>query len=132
MENMKILNQFHRFFLRFRYPFSLPEDVATALGLSISNQLSFEEFIKKITNSSTRPTTLLKFMSRRKAEEAFKGATRKEKFKQSSLFSYYFTEGWLEFILHFDEQSRLRRIYLKHIQIKGEDGVEITLDKQVE
>ena len=40
---MKVLNSFSHFFLRFRYPVSMPEDVAIALGIEISNYLIIEE-----------------------------------------------------------------------------------------
>lgn len=126
---MKILNRLYRFFLRFRYPVSMPEDVAEALGITISNFLTFEEFVDQLTSPACRPTKLLKFMPREEAEQAFSGALRKERFKQNSLFSYYFNGSWLEFVLLFDEQSRLRRIYLQHRQLKQDEGIEISLNK---
>ena len=42
---MKIFRPFIHLFIRFRYPVSMPEDVAADLGLDISNSLSFKEFI---------------------------------------------------------------------------------------
>lgn len=128
---MKALDSFYRFFLRFRYPVSLPEDIAEALGINVSNYLTFDEFVNQLTSPACRPTKLLKFMPRDKAEEAFRGALRKERFKQNTLFSYYFSEGWMEFALLFDEQSRLRRIYLHHRKIAQEEGIEIPLCKEV-
>ncbi len=53
-------------------------------------------------------------MPREQAERVFSGATCKERFKQESLYSYYFYEGWIEFVLIFDDDSRLRRLYLLH------------------
>lgn len=126
---MKVFDHLWRFFLRFRYPVSLPEDIAKALGVHLSNFLTFEEFVKMLSCPSFRPTRLQKFMSRKKAEEAFQGALKKEHFRQKSLFSYYFNEGWLEFILLFDEESRLRRIYIQHKQIPEELGLEIPLSR---
>jgi len=124
---MKTLDLLYRFLVRFRYPVTLPEDVAMALGIQVSNFITFEEFVSRLTSPNCRPTRLLKFMPREQAEKAFQHAQRKEPFKQNSLFSFYFKEGWLEFILQFDDQSRLRRIYLQHKQIKQDEGIEIPL-----
>ena len=124
---MKAFSFIFRLMLRFRYPVSLPEDVATALGVDVSNHITFEEFVSRITSPACRPTKLTKFMPRDQAEEAFNTACRKERFKQNSLYSYYFTEGWMEFILKFDDQSRLRRVYLQHKHIHEDSGIEITL-----
>lgn len=129
---MKALDHFYRFFLRFRYPVSLPEDVANALGLPLSNFVTFQEFVHQLLNPSSRPTRLTRFMPREQAEAAFKTALRIEKFKQNTLFSYYFSEGWMEFVLLFDEQSRLRRVYLQHKELKQEERVEILLNKGIE
>lgn len=120
-------NLLHRFFLRFRYPVSLPEDVARALGIEVSNFISFEEFVSRLICPSCRPTRLKKFMPREKAEAAFHGALRKERYQQNTLCSYYFNEGWMEFILSFDEHSRLRRIYIQHKKISTDQGVELQL-----
>lgn len=122
-----VLNLFYRLFLRFRYPVSLPEDVAKALGVSFSNYISFEDFVKKLTCPSCQPTKLKKFMPREEAEAAFHEALRKERFQHNTLFSYYFNEGWMEFVLQFDEHSRLRRIYIQHKKIVQEEGIEIPL-----
>lgn len=119
----------YRFSVRFRYPVSLPEDVAQALGINASNYLTFEEFVNQLVQPSCRPTKLTKFMPRDEAEAAFQTALRKERFKHNSLYSYYFSEGWMEFVLFFDEHSRLRRIYLQHKKISQEEGVEIFLNK---
>ncbi len=113
---------------RIRYPVSLPEDIAFALGIPLSNHLSFQDFVKQLTCPQCRPTNLLKFMPREKAEEAFGKALRKERFATNSLFSFYFAkEGWVEFVLQFDEKSRLRRVYLQHKQIPHDQGFEIRL-----
>lgn len=127
---MKPLTQFFNFFLRFRYPVSLPEDVASALGIDLSNSQSFDEFIAYLISQEYRPTRVSKFMFRGKAEAAFQGALKKERFKEKTIFSYYFSEGWMEFILLFDEQSRLRRIYLQHKSIDNHEGIEIPLFKE--
>ena len=106
------------FFLRFRYPVSLPEDVAGDLGFNFSNELSFREFVNYLTDPNHRPTKLIRFMPREQAEQIFRTALRREHFTHHSLFSYYFNGGWMEFVLDFDTQSRLRRLYLRHKDIK--------------
>lgn len=124
---MKAFDLVYRFLLRFRYPVSLPEEVASALGIDVSNFVSFEEFVSVLTSPTCRPTRLTKYMSRERAEEAFKTALRKERFKRNTLYSYYFNEGWLVFILQFDDQHRLSRIYLQHKRIKQDRGIELSL-----
>jgi hypothetical protein len=106
---------------------TLPEDVAKALGIYISNYITFDKLVHLLTCPSCRPTRLKRYMTREKAEEAFQNAHCKELFKGTSLFSFYFPEGWMEFLLEFDNQSRLRRLYLRHKNIKQERGVEILL-----
>lgn len=123
---MKVLTPLFRLLVRFRYPVSTPEDVAADLGLNMSNDLTFDQFINCLTNPCYRPTKLMKFMPREKAEEMFQLALRKEKFKQNSLFSYYFNGGWMEFMLLFDEQSRLRRLYIRHKDIKQKYEIPIS------
>ena len=54
-------------------------------------------------------------------------ALRKERFSSSSLYSFYFNEGWLEFELQFDADSLLRRVYLHHKLIQDEDTFELRL-----
>ena len=124
---MRAYDHLCRFFLRFRYPVSLPEDIALSLGLQISNFVTFNQFVDCLTSPRCRPTRLHKFMSREAAEEAFQNAHTKEYFTNSTLFSFYFPEGWLEFTLEFDEDERLRRLYLNHKHIKFERGVELSL-----
>lgn len=123
MQNVwkQILYLFHRF----RYPFSTPEDVAKALGARLPNHLSFNKFLCELTHPSFCPSKLSKYMPREKAEAAFSNAT--ECFQQNnfSLFSYYFKGGWMEFVLYFDNDSRLRRIYLHHQSIKDEFEIKL-------
>lgn len=118
----------YQFILRVRYPISLPEDIALDLGINAPNFLSFEEFVANLTNPLSRPQKVSRFMPREVAESAFQNAQRKEKFSRNSLYSYYMYEGWLEFSLYFDEQSRLRRIYVQHKLLAAERGVEIPLN----
>lgn len=124
---MKALDCFFRFFLRFRYPVTLPEDIAHSLGVNVSNFVTFDEFVKTLTGPNCCPTTLKKLMVRKDAEAAFCGAQRKEKFQRNTLVSYYFNEGWLEFNLQFDAESKLRRIYIQHKKIESDQGVELRL-----
>lgn len=124
---MSALDSLSRFFSRFRYPFTLPEDIANALGINVSNYVTFDEFMKLLTSPSCNPTKLTKFMPRKKAEGAFKGAQRKEQFTKNTLISYYFPEGWVEFNLEFDGNSELRRVYIQHKQISEERGIELHL-----
>ncbi|NGX42820.1 MAG: hypothetical protein K940chlam7_01108 [Chlamydiae bacterium] len=127
---MKALDHFSRFFLRFRYPVTLPEDIAIALGVDVSNYQTFTELVRCLESPDCCPTRLEKYMPRHEAENAFAGAQRKDCFKRSSLFSYYFSEGWMEFSLEFDPESRLRRVYIYHKEIQNERGIEIHLRKQ--
>ena len=117
---------FRRFLIRFRYPMSMPEDVANDLGLEISNLVTFNEFIHRLTSPESRPKKLIRFMPREQAESVFSTALRKEKFNQNSLFSYYFNGGWMEFALSFDGQSRLRRIYIHHKDLKQKYEIPIS------
>lgn len=129
---MKAFDQFCRFLLRFRYPITLPEEIAQALGIELPNFLTFDQFFNRLTCPNCRPTRLARFMQREQAEEAFLHAHCKESFKHSSLFSFYFSEGCLEFVLQFDDQSRLRRLYMHHRYLKQERGVEIRLNSPTE
>lgn len=123
---MRVFNPFWHFFLRFRYPVSMPEDVATDLGLNISNFLTFQEFINHLIDPRHRPKNLIRFMPRNQAEDIFRYALRKERFQQNSLFSYHFKGGWMEFILQFDDQSRLRRLYIRHKDLKQKYEIPIS------
>lgn len=114
-------------YLRFRYPISLPEEVGEALGISCYKLTSITELIDHIASPHCFPTKIYKFMSRDDAEELFSAALKKERFHASSLFSYYFHEGWMEFVLIFGEDNTLRRVYMQHKAILEEEGVELCL-----
>lgn len=124
---MRKFNCFSRLFLRFRYPVTLPEDIAKALGIHVSNYVTFDEFFSTLTSPECHPTNIKKFMPRHEVEFAFTNAQRKEHFRQMSLYSYYFSEGWIEFKLEFDSNSLLRRIYIQHRNIQDERGIELQL-----
>ncbi|MCB1112240.1 MAG: hypothetical protein H7A37_00160 [Chlamydiales bacterium] len=124
---MNWLDPFSRFFARFRYPVSLPEDVAKALGITVSNFLTFEQFLACLTSTDCRPVRLAKFMPREEAEELFSGSTEINRFGDRTAISYYFDhDGWLELSLIFKD-GKLRRVYLNHRKITQEEGVEIPL-----
>lgn len=122
----KFLNIFSQLFFRFRYPFSTPEEIASDIGLNLTNHCSFEELISSLTNPSHRPSKISKFMPRNRAENLFQAALRSERFSCNTLFSYYFKGGWVDFILHFDEQSRLRRLYIFHKDLKQRCEISIS------
>lgn len=122
---MQLLASLCRLLLRFRYPVSMPEDVARDLGCTTSYFFTLEDLLSELLLPQFRSPNLKKFMPRSRAEEVFKMAYRKEKFRDDTLFSYYFKEGWIEFVLQFDAQGRLRRMYLLHKDLKQK--VEISL-----
>ena len=122
---MQFFTAVQQMFVRFRYPVSMPEDVAMALGICVENNIVFKKFLN--TCRECQPTRLSKFMPRMEAERAFHGALRKEKFLASSLYSFYFNEGWLEFELQFDTNSLLRRVYVHHKLISGAGIYELSL-----
>src|SRR4051812_48473904 len=123
---LKTFKPLLRLFVRFRYPISTPEEVGSDLGLNISNLLTFQEFIACLTHPHYRPAKLTRFMPRQQAEDIFRQARRKERFQQDSLFSYHFNGGWMEFMLQFDEQSRLRRLYIRHKDLKQKHEISIS------
>lgn len=96
----------------------MPEEVAADLGLNLPNTLSFKQFVNCLLDPSRPPAKLTRFMPRENAECIFRLAKRKEIFQSNSMFSYYFKGGWMEFILQFDGQSRLRRVYIRHKDFK--------------
>lgn len=111
---MHLRESLMRLINRFRYPSSLSENIARDVGLFLPNSLNFTQFLSALAAPPHPPTKLRKFMKRLQAESAFETAFKKEKFKECSLFSYYFNErGWVVFALHFDENDFLRRVYLQ-------------------
>jgi hypothetical protein len=112
---------------RFRFPATLPQEITQALGIRMADPLSFDEFFKNLVSKETIPSRLRKMMPRPQAEAPFSSAQRKERFHENTIFSYYFNEGWLIFILRFDEQGRLRGLELRHERIQGESGLQLPL-----
>lgn len=126
-----MLRQLYRFVIRLRYPVCCPEDIGLALGIELSNSLSFDELVAKLAHGSYYADRLEKYMERPAAECAFANAQRIERFQHNTLASYYFHEGWMEFSLQFDAENRLRRVYLQHQYIPTVMGVEITLKQKL-
>ena len=124
---MKSLQLLRNLLVRFRYPMSLPEDIANALGISLSNALTFDELIQSLVGSACFPQRIQKYMPRHEVEKAFNTAKKCERFGDRTLCSFCFNEGWIEFILKFDSSSKLRRIYLLSKEIDNDLGIEIHL-----
>jgi hypothetical protein len=117
---------FYNLFLRWRYPFSLPEDICIPLGIEAQRSVDFAEFMHLLTTPQGCPRYLRRFMPRDKAEALFMNAKKKERFKNESLYSFYFGHTWVEFVLQFDVESRLRRVYMHNKDLK-DDGLEIRI-----
>ncbi|MGM0440412.1 MAG: hypothetical protein ACQEP8_04800 [Chlamydiota bacterium] len=115
---------------RWLYPVSLPEDIGEALGINIPPSITYQRLMEVLTDPQNCPHRLARYMPRELAEAAFSKALRKESFNHESVFSYYFREGWLEFVLLFDVDSCLRRVYLQHPALQEEDGWEIPLSRR--
>ncbi|MCH9609057.1 MAG: hypothetical protein S4CHLAM45_08180 [Chlamydiales bacterium] len=127
---MTMLNAFTRLVSRFRYPVSMPEDVAQDLGLLLPNTLSYCDFLSLLNTAQYRPTKLWKMMPRELAEMTFKSALKREEFRSSTLFSYYFNKSWLVFALYFDEDSKLRRLHLQCPSCVSVKSFDILLDEE--
>ena len=123
---MRFVDTICRLAARFRYPITLPEEVAEALGVEVSNFLTFETLISTLQESWGNPMRLARFMPRKLAESAFRCATSKDVFKDKTLISYYFQQGIIEFVLLFDEKGRLRRVYLQHKNLQNAIEIKLT------
>lgn len=128
---MGLYKRLVRLFQRIKNPISLPEDIGKDLGIQILyNELSFKDCIHNLTGGECCSKYLCKFMRRDEVEPLFKSAVRKEKFNDTSLFSYYIYDGWLAFKLVFDSEDRLRRVYLQHKDLHispTDEGLEMKL-----
>lgn len=120
-------NIFSHYTRRLRYPVSLPSEVADALGIEFPPEYSLEELINLLLEARARPKALIKYMKRENAENCFLNAVKRERFNQKTVISYYFSQGWVEFMLQFDNEARLRRLYLYHYSARTPQGVEIPL-----
>lgn len=112
--------------VRLRYPYALPSEIGNALGLSLDDTVLFPSLLDILSNLQ-KPGSLARFMTRKQAERCFCKASRCEKFTTSSLYSFRFNEGWVEFELQFDEEDKLRRLFLIHKEIHDKDRLEIPL-----
>jgi hypothetical protein len=112
--------------IRFRYPVSIPQDVADALGVHITNRYSAQELVDTLMNQDLKPTRLARLMPRIIAEDVFKAAL-KEKFHLKTICSFYLNNVRLVFILEFDHDSQLRRVYMNHKEIKLRNANEYPL-----
>ena len=121
------IDNFIRFIARFRYPISLPEDITKATGIPLKNLMCFERILHKLTNPKCNTVQLRKFMEMEEVCMAFRKAYKKEMFSKNCLFSYYFNEGWIEFKVCFDDDNKLRRVYLHHKSIQSDRGLELPL-----
>ena len=128
---MQLLESIIRLMSRFRYPVSLPEDVAKDLGMDLPNNIKFQKLIDLLATPGQRPAKLRKYMPRVSAESTFESALKKETFKSCSLFSYYFNKGWLVFALYFDEDEKLRRVYLQCPNCIDIDGFDLILEEEL-
>lgn len=124
---MKTWQMILRFMSRFRHHVSLPEDVSSALGIQFSNFISVSQLLRELASPRCHPTRLQRYMKRCEAEKAFQRAVRIERFSRHTLCSYYFKDGWLEFVLQFDEQGHLRRLYIHHKDLDRDEGLELPL-----
>lgn len=119
-----------RLLSRFRYPGSLPEELGRDLGIKIpraSLRLTLSALIQNLVILLPLSKKLYYRMCRESAEKSFRCAFKKEHFHSSTLFSYYFSEGWLVFTLHFDEEQRLRRLHLQCPHSFQENGFDLLL-----
>lgn len=126
---MDIFTHVLQILVRLRYPVSMPEDISSALGIQVGNSIRFKQLLEQLTAPTLKICNFTKFMPREEAERFFKEALRKDRFKQSSLYSFYFTEGWLEFELFFDDDSKLRRLYFHHRQLPSPSKHELMLQE---
>lgn len=127
---MQLLESLIRLISRFRYPVSLPEDVSRDLGIHLPNTLNFSDFLKLLSSPHHRSSKLSKYLPRYQAEAVFESALKKETFKSCSLFSYYFNKGWLVFALYYDQEARLRRVYIQCPDCEVLEGFDLPLNEE--
>lgn len=127
---MHLRESLMRLMSRFRYPVSMPEDIAKDLGIRIPATVSFKIFLGLLSAASSRSTKLRRLMPRRQAEAAFQNALKKEMFSSCSLFSYYFNQGWVVIALYFDDGARLRRAYFQCPACESMQGFDLLLEEE--
>jgi hypothetical protein len=121
-----ILNLFSYAKTRYYYPYTLPSQIGVALGIELADSISYPEFLLVLSQLPT-PPKLARYMCRATAEKAFRHATRCERYDNTTRYFFRFAEGWVEFELLFDENNKLRRLFLHHRSIQNQDRIEITL-----
>lgn len=102
-----------RLMSRFRYPVSLPEEIACDLGLMIPNTIQCKDLIRFLSSPNLPPIKLKKYMPRFRAESHFRSPVKSESFPNRTLFSYYLGKGWVVVSLYYDDQALLRRVSLQ-------------------
>lgn len=112
------------------YPVSNPSQVLAALGIQIKTRLKFRQFLRQIVTRS--PRRLYRRMPRSEAEKVFMTAYKKEIFHHTTLISYCFCQGWLEFVLEFDPRDNLRRLYVQHRLLNSSQSIELELPEMEE
>ncbi len=127
---MQLRAQLVKLLHRFRYPVSLPHDIAHDLGLNAPPTTSLAVFLEFLCSSSPKPCRLRKWMMRCQAEASFQTALKKETFGGCSLFSYGFNKGWLVIALYFDERDLLRRAFVHCPTCEGgnKEGFDLILE----
>jgi hypothetical protein len=125
----KFFHTLGRLVKRFQHPRSWVKDVADDLGVQLPPDVSLEAMLLHLQGKDFRPRSLFLSMPRRRAEEAFQKALKKEVYESCSLFSYYFDPGWLVMALYFDQFQHLSKVFVScpaEFQCKG---FSILLDK---
>jgi len=121
-----MIEAIYRFLVRFRHPYSLPEELGIAVGHALPNHLCFEELLGLLQGEDFIPSTLYHNMPRREALKAFQTALKKEFFGNRASLSFQFSCGWIQFDLDF-ESEKLRRVFLHHPKLPLSDKHEIRL-----
>jgi hypothetical protein len=126
--HMKIFKFVLKFFVDNQVDHLLPDELLKTLGLDLEGKSSIEDFVEKLNHSKSLHVKLKKFMTRREVENTFLSAEKKEHFSRHSLYSYYFSKGWLGFFVSFDQDLKLRRVYLQYKSLRYQDFIELYLD----
>ncbi len=125
---MKFLDSCLRLFCQFKYPLSLPDEVALAIGMRQANFIPFDLLCKTITPPRDAPKALKKYMNRKEAEKVFKSALSRKFEPLQSHFSYTVDGTTVNFTLHFDQNERLRRLVVQREEIYFAKGIDIPLE----
>ena len=107
-------------------PLMLPYEICQALGLDQNTFDSFDDFIQQATHPVALGNRVKRFSSREDAELLFDASEKKERFRNQSVYYFYFAKAWLAISLHFDDEHCLRRLYLIHEHI-FEERLELKL-----